>query len=275
MNEKQVEHLVENLDKAKQYLFKAKTRTTATVITWLENSCIAYLKRQMKELEGEYKKVVNTLLNSAQTLHEGLSSGDADLDDAIDVGKEFRVAVAKVELLKDKEDQKKSKPELKADQEAGRDKLIRMTDESKPVILKYRAWKDDLPNNLFRKLFVIHRMPVIPLTDPQLNFEKLRKAKMATDHISFYPIILNQPILGINHAWIMETFKGNPLKAAEYVIDAAKDKFGKTYHPTGRPVHIDKVVWYWIPSDKDVARIQAASPVGRLSVKQWGFPFNL
>lgn len=274
MYEKQVEQLVENLEKGKQYLLKAKVRTPETVVEWLRRTVLPYLQRQVKELSGDYKKVVNILLNSTQTLFEGLQSGDADLDDAVELGRDFRGTVALIESFKDAEDKAKSKEELQKDKDWGRDGLIKMTEESDPVIRKYSIWKNDLPTNLFSKPFVIKRMPIIPLSDPPLNFEKLKKTKISTDHISYYPILLNQPLLGLNFNWIMKEFRGKTDRAVKYVLDAAKDKFQKDYHPTGLPVHHGKVVWIWIPSDKDVRHIQAASPVGRVNVKKWGFPFQ-
>lgn len=274
MHEKQVETLVENLEKGKQYLLKAKVRTPDTVVGWLKNSVLPYLQHQTKELEGEYKKAIVKLFNSTQTLYEGLTSGDADLDDAIELGRDFRGTVSVIESIKDSEDKSKSKEELQKDKDWGRDGLVKMTTESEPVIRKYSIWKDELPANLFSKPFIIKRMPIIPLSDPPLNFEKLKKTKISTDHISFYPILLNQPLLGLNFNWVLKEFRGKTDKAVKYVLDAAQDKFQKTYHPTGLPVHHGKVVWVWIPSDRDVAKIQTASPVGRIAVKKWGFPFQ-
>ena len=273
MYDKQVVQLVENLDKAKQVLLKAHVKTPRALVDWMERSCLPYLKLQLKEATGDYKKVINTLLNSTQSLYEGFTDGAADFDDAADLGREYRGAVAAIEVIKDREDTKLTPEQKEADRAKGRDTFFKMTQESEPVIRKYSVWKDDVPRNLFRKPFEIKRLPVIPLTDPQLNFEKLKKGKLATDHISFYPIILNQPVLGISNEWILSEFKGKSQDALEYVLDAAKDKFGKTHHAMGLANHIGLVTWFWIPSDKDIARIQMASPGGRLAIKKWGFPF--
>lgn len=275
MHEKQVEKLIENLDVIKKYCFQARVRTPKTFVDWLDRTCIPYLKGKIAELSGEYKKQVTILLNGAVSLREGISQGEAGLDDAAAFGRDVRLATIAIEMQKNKDDEAKSPEEKKKDQAWGRDGLVTMTTESEPVIRKYSIWKDDLPVNLFSRPFVIKRLPIIPLSDPPLNFEKLKKTKISTDHISYYPILLNQPLIGLNFNWIMTEFRGKSDKAIKYVLDAAKDRFNKAYHPTGLPVHHGKVVWVWIPSDKDVAKIQAASPVGRVNVKKWGFPFKV
>lgn len=271
MNEQQVEQLVFNLNKAKITLIKARSMTLKAVLDWMTKTAIPFCKKQAEATSGEYKKTMIKLLNASQSLLEGLTSGDASLADAADLARDFKIAAAYVETLYDAESRKQPKP---AEGE-GQDNLFKMTTESEPTIRKYSIYEKDLPRNLFSKLFTVVRMPIIPLVDPPLNFEKLRRSKISDDHISFYPVIKNQPVLGLNPDWIQDTFKGKSEDAIEYVIDALKDRFGKNHQVVGRPVHTGRVVWYWIPSVRDIDRIRSASSSGKLAVNRWGFAFNV
>jgi hypothetical protein len=118
-------------------------------------------------------------------------------------------------------------------------------------------------------------MPIIPLANPPLDFAKLRLRRLAEDRIAEYPILLNQPILGLNPNWIESEFRNKSDRALAYAIDLMETKWGKKFHPTGKPVHLNKVVWFWIPSDDEVNRLSGASNSGRLSVEKWGFAFNV
>jgi len=274
MEEKQVERLVSNMTKVKQALLKAKVKTPKALIDWIENSVIPFCKRSVEELKtekSEYRKVMAELLNSSVSLHEGLGSGSADLTDAIDLGRDFQIAAARFEYLYDKQTQK-----MKQDlNKPSGDGLFRMTQESGPTIQKYNLFAQELPQNLFRQLFVVKRMPVIPLADPPLNFNRLKKYKLADDHISFYPVIKNQPVLGINPSWIQDSFKGKSDLAVQYVLDSIKLKFGRTHQLVDGAVHAGSVVWFWIPTEPILNRIIACSPSGKLGIKKWGFAFNV
>ncbi len=274
MEERQVERLVSNMTKVKQTLLKAKVKTPKALIDWIQSTVIPFCKKSVEELKPEksdYRKVMVELLNSSVSLHEGLSSGSADLTDAVDLGRDFQIAAARFEYLFDKQAQKVKQDVNKP---AG-DGLFRMTQESGPTILKYSLFAQELPQNLFRKLFVVTRMPIIPLADPPLNFAKLKKYKLADDHISFYPVIKNQPVLGINPNWIQDSFKGKSESAVEYVLDSIKLKFGRTHQLVAGAVHTGSVVWFWIPTEPTLNRILACSPNGKTGIKRWGFAFNV
>ncbi len=274
MEEKQVERIVFNLTKVKNALLKAKMKTPKSLIDWLQDTVIPFCKKTIEELKAEkpeYKKTMTNLLNSSISLHEGLSSGNADLADAVELSRDFHIAAAQFEYLFDA-DEKKAKRD--ANKPSG-DGLFRMTQESGPTILKYSIFAQELPQNLYRQLFVVKRMPVIPVADPPLNFAKLKQYKLADDHISFYPVIKNQPVLGINPNWVQDSFKGKSDSAVEYVLDSIKLKFGRTHQLMPGSVHTGSVVWFWIPTEPILNRILACAPSGKMSIKKWGFAFNV
>lgn len=274
MNELQVEKLVSNLGIAKRNFLQARVKTPYALKTWMDNTLLPYLNRQVAGTEGKYKRILVTLVNATQSFYEGLNSGNASLEDAAEIGQDFKKAIALIEFEKDQDDKKLSKEQKKVDQEIGRDGLLNMTKESEPVIRKYSIYEKDLPNSLFGVPFAVKRMPLVPVTDKPLNFEKLRRLKLSADHIAFYPILLNQSIVGLNDAWVHDSFKKDTKAAAAYVIEALKEK-NRVHHVIGNANHIGQVSWMWIPSDKELDLIQRAAPGGRVVIKKWGFPFNV
>lgn len=275
MDAQTAEKLIFGLNKIKVNLIKSKQLTADSLEKWLETTAIPYCDRQIKGLKEsrdyKYSESVGRVLNSLQSLLEGVKSGEAGSEAALEVSKDVHLSAVYIENLFEKQQRKKNVETQKDLQDGTLDKV----DSADPTIQKYKIYAEDLPLSLSKKNFVVLRMPVIPIADPAFNFAKLKALKLAEDRIAEYVILPNQAVLGININWIDEEFRNKSDKALEYVIDMMKMKFKKNFHPTGGAVHLHKVVWWWIPNSDELGRLSLASVGGRLSVHKWGFAFNV
>jgi len=121
--------------------------------------------------------------------------------------------------------------------------------------------------------FVVVRVPIVPIADPFINSEKLKKMGVHVEDLAGYPLIHNQMVIGINRE-ILEK-KGRkvqkPIEAADEILAMLRKQTGrKLVMVVDKPNPAKGALWYWIAPQEFVNKLMQAAG-NRLNIQRWGF----
>lgn len=145
---------------------------------------------------------------------------------------------------------------------------------SEQTLERYRSYSA-IVKSLNGKDFVIHRAPIIPMSTPPIQFEKLAALGFSAERLGGYTVIEDQMVLGLNSGYTqraLQELRKTPAATAEMIVGQLEQKSGRKYeiiHGQGKGVG----QWWWLMTSKDLDRLRQACMGGRMKITNWGFAF--
>lgn len=145
---------------------------------------------------------------------------------------------------------------------------------SEQTLERYRSYSA-IVKSLNGKDFVIHRAPIIPMSTPPIQFEKLAALGFAAEKLGGYTVLEDQMVLGLNSGYTqkaLQELRKTPAATAEMIVGQLEQKSGRKYeiiHGQGKGVG----QWWWLMTSKDLDRLRQACMGGRMKITNWGFAF--
>ena len=145
---------------------------------------------------------------------------------------------------------------------------------SEQTLERYRSYSA-IVKSLNGKDFVIHRAPIIPMSTPPIQFEKLAALGFVAERLGGYTVLEDQLVLGLNSGYTqraLQELRKTPAATAEMIVGQLEQKSGRKYeiiHGQGKGVG----QWWWLMTSKDLDRLRQACMGGRMKITNWGFAF--
>lgn len=126
--------------------------------------------------------------------------------------------------------------------------------------------------------FAVHRVPVIAISKPGVNTDKLSKAGVKSEQVNQYAVIHGQIVIGISHNNSYQEKEGRKVKTTAQKAAEIAEMMGKSTRRSMKPVSekgypYKGATWFWYADDRTMNALYKSAG-GRLSVSEWGFAFN-
>lgn len=126
--------------------------------------------------------------------------------------------------------------------------------------------------------FAVHRVPVIVISKPAINTDKLTKAGVKAQQVNQYAVVHGQVVIGISHNNSYQEKEGRKVKSTSQKAAEIAEMMSKTTRRPMKPVAekgypYKGATWFWYADDRTMNALYKSAG-GRLSVSEWGFAFN-
>jgi hypothetical protein len=248
----------------------------------IEAKFLPPLQKRYEETTGDVRKAYKVAYNTFASLRDGLRIGEVakkHFTETIRDLEKLKKQVIAAEIAASKKDPKPTAEESSimdslSDSGQGRNGILEK--KGYDVMKKYMKYEGMVPKRLpDKKRFMSIRLPIVAVTDPLLQKERLARFKLCDDTIFGYPFIKNQVLIGINADWIVKDFKRQVNPAIEEMLEALEESSGTKYVSLGVPKLRGQVYWVWVATERDVRYLNQASLGGHFRVTGWDLPFEV
>ncbi len=143
-------------------------------------------------------------------------------------------------------------------------------------IIKKNAESAKQLTSIRNRPFTVVRMPIVVVSDPQMNVDLLKKHGINAVDLAGYPMLQNQMVLGISSKAM--TKEGRKAKKVEDVAEELLELIRKQTKRKLRivdntPARAQGAVWFWLADEREL-NAMFRSARNRLNIKRWGFGAN-
>jgi len=159
------------------------------------------------------------------------------------------------------------------------DSIMKLLNDAGSAINTYQKYSRQLPATEVESNkmgdFIIHRMPILALTNPLVTSDEYEKAGFITKRIGYYAVVENQLVVGIHSNKIKTTKKIDPKTYLAFLKSKIEREMHTTYQVVGQPTGYKNsgYIYFWLVPERNIdqLRVKAHKP---LTVKQWHFAFR-
>lgn len=248
----------------------------------IEAKFLPPLQKRYEETTGETRKAYKVAYNTFSSLRDGVKIGEVEKSHFTETIRDLEKLKKQIVAAEVADAKKKPKPTREeasimdslSDSGEGRNGILEQ--KGYDVMKKYKKFEQLVPKRLpDKKRFIAIRIPIVAVTDPLLQKERLARFKLCDDTIFGYPFIKNQVLIGVSSDWIVKDFKRQVGPAVEEMLEALEEQTKTKYVSLGVPKLRGQVFWVWVATERDVRYLNQASLGGHFRVTGWDLPFEV
>ncbi len=252
------------------------------------NNARAILSSIVSQLKLSVRSHNIRILNTLTSVEEGIASGDLS---AVGSRSELKIAFIEYEAAVESILEALVIPTQEEEMRSLTDVLNRSTE----TLLSFESNRSAIRQRIRENGVVVTSAPVLALSTPGLDVEKLKRVGFKSKSLEGYPVLQEQMVVGISVDVVLERIPGRKLEedgtpskpstmeqrneVKEEILDTVLVRFNsRKLVQLGKEMSYEGTSWYWlVPADHvKLFKSCTTSPhtVTSFSVKSWGFPFS-